>query len=331
MWSLRKTIYLLSGLSKRGFGVLCAVAVLGAASMSGALAMGNRPTMLTAVQLVQTLTEGASSDVDRARRIYRWVIQNVGHDSSAARRIGDPSRHSIDELIRYGRGSCAVYAHVTEQLMRMAGLEVKSVVGWARVGEAGTPAQSHSWNLVKLNGAWHVVDATWGAGYVDGGRFVKEPSDVYFMMPPVQAALSHFDPKDQTGVQASIGMNETLFNRIPDSALNLSAQGFSATQLFEVARQRQEFVEFYDHQPGDYQVIKAQPSRHIRSGTQEFVLKSNQFEELFAVQGRQWVPFKREANGQHSLRFSAKPGELTLMGRRKGSAEYEGLLGYQVR
>jgi transglutaminase/protease-like cytokinesis protein 3 len=32
---------------------------------------------------------------------------------------------------------------------------------------------NHAWIAVKLDHTWHLFDATWGAGSVDGGKFIK--------------------------------------------------------------------------------------------------------------------------------------------------------------
>jgi uncharacterized protein (TIGR03000 family) len=42
---------------------------------------------------------------------------------------------------------------------------------------------AHAWNAVKLDGEWHLVDATWGAGGIKDKQFVKKFKDYYFLAP----------------------------------------------------------------------------------------------------------------------------------------------------
>jgi hypothetical protein len=48
---------------------------------------------------------------------------------------------------------------------------------------------------VKLDGTWHFLDTTWGAGHVDGTRFVPDHTAAWFDMDPRLFVLNHY-PRD---------------------------------------------------------------------------------------------------------------------------------------
>ena len=52
---------------------------------------------------------------------------------------------------------------------------------------------NHAWNAVYINDTWWLLDATWGAGYVDDNKnFVFQYSEHYFLTDPNQFIYDHF-------------------------------------------------------------------------------------------------------------------------------------------
>lgn len=52
---------------------------------------------------------------------------------------------------------------------------------------------NHAWNAVYLDNNWWLLDATWGAGYVDENReFVGQYSEHYFLTDPRQFIYDHY-------------------------------------------------------------------------------------------------------------------------------------------
>ena len=55
------------------------------------------------------------------------------------------------------------------RLLLTAGIDCRFIGGLSR-------NEAHSWNIVKLNGKYYNIDATWDAG--------KYPTYKYFLVPP---------------------------------------------------------------------------------------------------------------------------------------------------
>ena len=53
---------------------------------------------------------------------------------------------------------------------------------------------NHTWNAVRINNQWRLIDATWGSGYTDKKvkAFTPRYSDVYFFTDPNKFLLSHY-------------------------------------------------------------------------------------------------------------------------------------------
>ncbi len=285
---------------------------------------------------LEALLSIASNDEEKAWLIYRWVTHHFKHDARLARQVGDPERHSLEALHRLGGGSCAVYANVTHRLMEMAGLQVKTIYGLVKGGPATAvrhgKAVNHVWNAVNINGVWKVVDSTWGAGFVGQQGFKSEHSDLFFLLSPERAVLSHYDQADELGYQRALAVNQTLFSKLPENALYAAAVGLDPKSILDAARRSSNFslVLTFDLPPNALRVVSAPANGVLERRVQRFVIDSSLFEELMVVQGKSWVPLKKEGK-VHSVSLVPKLGELLVMGRRPKQLEFEALLGYDVK
>lgn len=278
----------------------------------------------------------AATDEEKAWLIYRWVTYHFKHDSGLASKIGDPAQHSLEKLHAFGGGSCAVYANVTHRLMQMAGLEVKTIYGLVKGGPATSrrsgKSVNHVWNAVKVKGVWKVVDSTWGAGFIGRQGFQPQHSDLFFLLAPEKAILSHFDEADELGYQQAFGVNQLLFARLPEDALYAAAVGLNPTLIVDAVRRasNMSLVSTFDLHADVFRVLSVPVNRLLDRKTQSFVIESEVFEELMIVQGRSWLPLKKSGK-VHSLTLLPSQGELLVMGRRPKEYEFEALLGYQVK
>jgi len=169
--------------------------------------------------LAAYLVRPATGDREKARAIYRWITHNIVYDTEAffERRSGDARPESV---LKTRRCVCAGYANLFKSLGEAAGLEVVRVTGQAKgyghsPGAGLTEPIRHAWNAVRIDGAWHLVDATWGAGYIDeNGKFVNRFNEHYFMTKPEYMIYMHFPetPKWQL-LERPISLRE--FEQLP--------------------------------------------------------------------------------------------------------------------
>lgn len=285
---------------------------------------------------LDSLLSIAATDEERAWLVYRWVTYHFKHDAGLANKIGDPSQHSLQKLHELGGGSCAVYANVTHRLMQMAGLEVKTIYGLVKGGPVtshrnGKPV-NHVWNAVKINGVWKVVDSTWGAGFVGRHGFQSLHSDLFFLLPPESAILSHYDGADELGYQHSFGVSQSLFAKLPDDALYAAAVGLEPKLIVDGVRKKGRFtlVSIFDVPSDSLKVLSAPVNGVLDRVRHRFVIESNVFEEIMIVQGKSWIPLTKSGR-VHSLSFVPTQGELLVMGKRSKQLEFDALLGYRVQ
>uniref|UniRef100_A0A8C9S389 Kyphoscoliosis peptidase n=1 Tax=Scleropages formosus TaxID=113540 RepID=A0A8C9S389_SCLFO len=154
--------------------------------------------------LVQDLLKGTNSDMEKLRSIWMWVTHHIAYDVQG---FHNPSQRSssYDDVLRTGKAVCAGYSSLFQQMCRyLAGIECEVVSGHSKgfqykPGMRFTGDGNHAWNAVRLDGKWHVLDSTWGAGSVDGSgyRFTFRYNEFYFLTHPALFVGDHFPLEGQ--------------------------------------------------------------------------------------------------------------------------------------
>lgn len=170
--------------------------------------------------LALKLTQGLSSEEEKARVLFMWIAHHIRYDvgeisnPSPKPHISAPTREAlqkemqewerkkVEKTLKYRKGICGDYSLLYKALCDAAGLEAAFIGGYSREfyrsGGDGL-GNTHAWNAVKIDGKWHLLDATWGAGYLDPGgtKFHRRISPGFFFTDPVMFAQNHFPDDDQ--------------------------------------------------------------------------------------------------------------------------------------
>ena len=167
---------------------------------SVAIATGKADS-LSIADLTYRLTAPFDDPVLKTRAIFTWIAYNISYDCPAyhneSKRKGDP-----DEIFRTRKGVCEGYANLFQTMCSYAQVQCLTIDGYARNGadiyEDDPDEPNHTWNAVRINGAWHLADATWASGYTDKRVkvFTQHFSDVYFFPAPEAMLLNHYPKLD---------------------------------------------------------------------------------------------------------------------------------------
>jgi hypothetical protein len=146
--------------------------------------------------LARHLTSNARNDREKARAIFRWLTANIEYDTVGFFR-GDYGNLTPEGVLHSRKAVCSGYAQLFASLAEIAGLEVRKISGYSKgygysQGDSLPTQSNHAWNAVKIEGRWHLLDATWGAGYLNAqGRFVRQLENHYFLTDPQQFIYDH--------------------------------------------------------------------------------------------------------------------------------------------
>lgn len=109
-------------------------------------------------EILAGVEEGADQ-YTKVKYVYDTIIRRTDYDPAA------PDNQNIYSVFVGNRSVCQGYAKAVQYLLNRLGVECTLVLGTVETGGAqGLPArqEGHAWNLVRVDGEYYYVDATWG-------------------------------------------------------------------------------------------------------------------------------------------------------------------------
>ena len=154
------------------------------------------------------LSRDFSTDDEKVRGIYTWIIQNVAYDPDEYKKFNYNFKNyrernakeekvreqTIERTLKEGVAVCEGYAMLFEKLCNMQGISNYLVRGDIKThfNDIGRPFKKiHMWNVAVIDGQGYLFDPTWGAGKYQG-KFIKEPSYFFFKTPPELFINTHY-------------------------------------------------------------------------------------------------------------------------------------------
>ncbi len=167
-------------------GQLKGVEFSGRYSLSPEEAQGRRQEIEDAVELLMNGISPEASDYEKVKYVYETIILETDYDLRA------PDHQNIYSVFVNHVSVCQGYAKSVQYLLNRMGVECALVQGTVDSGE------KHAWNLVKADGSYYYVDATWGDptyqeadGGAEAGRFMPDISYDYLCITTAQLLRTH--------------------------------------------------------------------------------------------------------------------------------------------
>jgi hypothetical protein len=261
----------------------------------------------------------AVDDKEKVRAAYRWLTDRIAYDADGFF-ADSPGDQSAETVFRTKKCVCEGYANLMVALCTLMGLESVKVRGYAKglgylPGPPSTKA-NHAWNAVKINDRWYLVDATWGAGYINDKRFVRQFTDFYFLATPDKLIWSHF-PTDSKWQLLTPPVTRQQFEGRPKVDLGLWQLGVTVEQI--VAQQNEMpskgLVRAPRSQAKATTMQTAPLELDLTAGKQyTFTFESSDFVTMLAWQDEKtMMPFAKSGN-EFRLSFQPRQGKLFIGG-----------------
>lgn len=139
-------------------------------------------------ELAGQLTNGLTTDREKAEAIYKYVASNISYDVEKYKTKNYNWDDSALRTLELRKGICQDYAYLTIALLRASNVEARLIEGNAF---GGFWPQKHAWVEAKVDGNWLTMDPTWGAGYIKDNAFVAQYTAEYFDPNPTEFEKSH--------------------------------------------------------------------------------------------------------------------------------------------
>ena len=171
-------------------------------------------------ELASILKQNATTEAELARIIYAWVTQHITYNVPAFLDAVNNDNYpdvSPQKVLRDRTTICSGYSNLYYALAKAMNLESAIVVGYAK---GATPEEerfqdvNHAWNAVKIDNAWYLLDATWGAGSVREEKFIPKYKPYYFATAPDEFINNHY-PKDRGWQLLEQAYTRAEFNNLP--------------------------------------------------------------------------------------------------------------------
>jgi transglutaminase/protease-like cytokinesis protein 3 len=158
---------------------------------------------------VASIIGNASTIENKAKAIYDWICDNIVYDTT--KQIFD-----AETCWKTGRGVCQAYSELFCYMAESVGLVVDIIVGKTQNPEGEILESKHAWVFVYTHAYDGIfIDPTWGAGFVDGSRFVKsDDNSPWFNVSPYWMIFSHF-PDKEYWAKLDIKITEDQFKNLP--------------------------------------------------------------------------------------------------------------------
>lgn len=270
--------------------------------------------------LVAYLTEGLTTDEEKIRSLFSWVAMHVKYND-AGFNSGNLGDCSAEAVFKTRKAVCEGYASLLLALCDTAGIEARKISGYAK-GYGYTPGEAfketdHAWNVIKMNGRWHLFDATWAAGYgqnIKGKLVSKQHFNPYWFDVPAKAFIFTHLPEEPawqlTGVR-KLSLKE--YEKLPYVSQSFFELGFNPDEVFEYAATGT-VTEFADIYSVDYP-IKAVSIPYIKNlpgkSAVNFQLQSDYAEEIALVDGGNWHYFTKNGS-EFTLKHQPQNTDVSL-------------------
>lgn len=149
----------------------------------------------TVQQLAKSLVKNCKTDIEKVRSFYVWIATNIRYDFVGFK-TGKVPEQSANSTLRSKLAVCQGYSELFYSLCRLNNIDCYLVTGYSKgygyKQSKKFEGTDHAWNAVKIDKKWHLIDVTWGSGYVnENNQYVVYFAEEHFLSSPQSFILKH--------------------------------------------------------------------------------------------------------------------------------------------
>lgn len=160
-------------------------------------------------------------DRDRVRAAFIWLTYNMTYEEIAEdnsdrkvyisfenkyekqQKLRILALQKIEKPFRLKKGVCKEFSLILNELCMQFGLPTKVIVGISKTQIKANVTKNvyknHTWNAVKINGKWELMDPTGGSGFIDlhSKKFIRKYKEHFFFTAPEDFAKNNHPNKPE--------------------------------------------------------------------------------------------------------------------------------------
>lgn len=188
-------------------------------------------------RLATDLTANLKTEKEKVRAIFVWITDNIKYDIKTAMDEDAEAETVIEKqipvnVLKAKKAVCAGYANLFDALCAAACIASLRVNGLSKNNRGRVSRIGHAWNVVRTDGDWGLIDATWGAGGVDEDdrSFTPHFNEQFFLGTPDVFLLNHY-PDDPLFQLRSNPMDLPTFKLKPEERATAATEKKTAAPV----------------------------------------------------------------------------------------------------
>ena len=259
----------------------------------------------------------------QSRLVYSWVAHHIAYDDDAfnSQVYNDPSAEAV---FKSRKAVCAGYSFLFKAICDSLNITCVTIDGFAKAYgfKAGMPVTgiNHSWNAVKYDDQWHLIDATWGSGYaenVNGKAKTKLVySDYWFDTNPKELIFDHFPDSSKYQFLPKKFTREQFRKLIYFGGVSVFKLGFNADSILIKSQADPKFSmpEFFSAQDVKFKIINAPYKKTIKAASSYyFEIENISNDTIVLLNNQELILFDNKSGNTFSKTLENLPhGELHI-------------------
>lgn len=166
------------------------------------------PSALDYKAAARAIVGDATTDYERAERLYLWLCANVTYDLTGQVR-------TADACWRRRTAVCQGYCELFYRMAETVGVHSRLVFGRCKHVGLHAALEDHTWLSVETERGTILLDPTWGAGGYVHGEFVRLPNPLlWFDVAPAWFVFTH-QPKSHRRQMLDVEVSDEQFSALP--------------------------------------------------------------------------------------------------------------------
>lgn len=156
-------------------------------------------------KIIHTIDTNCSTDQQKVYCIYQFITSQFKYDLTRFELIqkGKVDRELyMNELMKKHKGVCGDFANLFKTMCDSLAIPCFRVSGYTKTFRIFHPVHKkrtdHAWNVVRIEGKWYPVDATWGIRQYSEKRYNRKQIDYSYLLADIVTFSKRHHPLDPT-------------------------------------------------------------------------------------------------------------------------------------